>query len=178
MPRDTIDASSVDAVAAVHEVTGPGADHVFEVVGRPALVRQAFDMAAPGRTAYVVGIQSDDAELTLPVTGFRRGKKVVGVFMGDTDPASTSRVRRALAVGQLDLGGLISHTFRSKRSTRLRHDAVGESPAPSSSSKEDLSTNDVVPMNALGAAQRVAEAAIRHDRTAACIAVATRREPI
>jgi len=108
---DTIDASSTDAVAAVRELTGFGADHVFEVVGRPALVRQAFDMAAPGRTAYVVGIQSDDAELSLPVTGFRRGKKVVGVFMGDTDPrVDIPRYADLWRSGQLDLGGLISHT--------------------------------------------------------------------
>jgi S-(hydroxymethyl)glutathione dehydrogenase/alcohol dehydrogenase len=109
---ETIDASSCDATAAVRDITGAGADHAFEVVGRPALVRQAFDMAAPGRTAYVLGIQSDDAELTLPVTGFRRGKKVVGVFMGDTDPrADIPRYAELWRSGALDLGGLVSHTL-------------------------------------------------------------------
>jgi S-(hydroxymethyl)glutathione dehydrogenase/alcohol dehydrogenase len=109
---ETIDASSSDATAAVREITGAGADHAFEVVGRPALVRQAFDMVAPGRTAYVLGIQSDDAELTLPVTGFRRGKKVVGVFMGDTDPrADIPRYAELWRSGALDLGGLVSHTL-------------------------------------------------------------------
>ncbi len=109
---DTIDASSVDAVRTVHEMTGPGADHAFEVVGRPALVRQAFDMVAPGRTAYVLGIQSDDSELTLPVTGFRRGKKVVGVFMGDTDPrVDIPRYAALWRSGRLDLSGMVSHTL-------------------------------------------------------------------
>jgi S-(hydroxymethyl)glutathione dehydrogenase/alcohol dehydrogenase len=109
---DTIDASSVDAVGAVRELTDSGADHVFEVVGRPSLVRQAFEMAAPGRTAYVLGIQSDDAELTLPVTGFRRGKKVVGVFMGDTDPrVDIPRYADLWRSGQLDLGAMVSHTL-------------------------------------------------------------------
>jgi S-(hydroxymethyl)glutathione dehydrogenase/alcohol dehydrogenase len=109
---DAIDASSVDAVEAVREITGTGADHVFEVVGRPALVRQAFEMAAPGRTAYVVGIQSDSAELTLPVTGFRRGKKVVGVFMGDTDPrADIPKYAELWRSGQLDLTSMVSHTL-------------------------------------------------------------------
>ena len=108
----TIDASSVDAVEAVRQITGAGADHAFEVVGRPALVRQAFDMVAPGRTAYIVGIQSDDAELTLPVTGFRRGKKVVGVFMGDTDPRiDIPRYAELWRSGRLDLSGMVSHTL-------------------------------------------------------------------
>jgi S-(hydroxymethyl)glutathione dehydrogenase/alcohol dehydrogenase len=109
---DTIDASSVDPVAAVREITNGGADHVFEVVGRPALVRQAFEMAAPGRSAYLVGIQSDDAELALPVTGFRRGKKMIGVFMGDTDPRVDIPLYADLwRSGQLDLSGMVSHTI-------------------------------------------------------------------
>lgn len=107
-----VDASTVDPIAAVRQITGPGADHVFEVVGRPALVRQAFEMAAPGRAAYLVGIQSDDAELTLPVTGFRRGKRMVGVFMGDTNPRDDiPRYADLWRSGHLDLSGMISHTL-------------------------------------------------------------------
>ena len=69
-------------------------------------------MVAPGRTAYVLGIQSDDAELTLPVTGFRRGKKVVGVFMGDTDPrVDIPRYIELWRSGRLDLSGMVSHTL-------------------------------------------------------------------
>ena len=109
---DTIDASSANTITAVREITGPGADHVFEVVGRPALVRQAFEMTAPGRSAYLVGIQADDAELTLPVTGFRRGKKMIGVFMGGTDPRiDIPRYADLWRSGQLDLSGMISHTL-------------------------------------------------------------------
>lgn len=109
----TVDASSTDVIASVLEITGPGADHVFEVVGRESLVRQAFEMAAPGRAAYLVGIQSDDAELTLPVTGFRRGKKMVGVFMGNTNPRhDIPRYADLWRSGQLDLRGMISHTLQ------------------------------------------------------------------
>ena len=69
-------------------------------------------MAAPGRSAYLVGIQSDDAELTLPVTGFRRGKKMIGVFMGDTNPRDDiPRYAELWRSGELDLGGMISHTL-------------------------------------------------------------------
>jgi S-(hydroxymethyl)glutathione dehydrogenase / alcohol dehydrogenase len=109
---DVVDASATDSVQAVLDITGTGADHVFEVVGRPALVRMAFEMAAPGRNAYVLGIQSDDAEMTLPVLGFRRGKKVVGVFMGDTNPRlDIPRYIELWRSGQLDLTGMVSHTL-------------------------------------------------------------------
>jgi S-(hydroxymethyl)glutathione dehydrogenase/alcohol dehydrogenase len=107
---DVVDASAVDAVLAVRDLTSGGVDHAFEVVGRPALVRQAFDMAAPGRNAYVVGIQADDAELTLPATGFRRGKRVIGVFMGDTDPRrDIPRYVDLWRNGQLNLEAMVSH---------------------------------------------------------------------
>jgi S-(hydroxymethyl)glutathione dehydrogenase / alcohol dehydrogenase len=109
---DIVDASATDAVQAVRDITGTGADHVFEVVGRPALVRMAFEMAAPGRNAYVLGIQSDDAEMTVPVLGFRRGKKLVGVFMGDTNPRlDIPRYVDLWRSGQLDLTGMVSHTL-------------------------------------------------------------------
>lgn len=113
---DTIDASALDAVAATQELSGGGVDHAFEVVGRPALVRQAFDMAAPGRCAYVVGVQADDAEITVPVIGMRRGKKLIGVFMGDTNPATDiPRYVDLWRTGQLDLSGMISHHLPLER---------------------------------------------------------------
>ena len=109
---EAVDASATDAVQAVRDITADGADHVFEVVGRAALVGQAFDMTSPGRTTYVLGIQSDDAELTLPVTGFRRGKRIVGVFMGDTVPrVDIPRYVELWRDGRLDLSGMVSHTL-------------------------------------------------------------------
>ena len=83
---ETIDASQDDAVAAVRALTGEGVDHAFEVIGRPDTARQAFEMAAPGRRAYIVGVFSDDTELQLPALPLRRGKSLVGVFMGATRP--------------------------------------------------------------------------------------------
>ena len=69
-------------------------------------------MAAPGRAAYLVGIQSDDAELTLPVTGFRRGKKDGRRVHGRHQPApNIPRYAELWRSGQLDLSGMISHTL-------------------------------------------------------------------
>ena len=46
------------------------------------------------------------------MTGFRRGKKVIGVFMGDTDPrVDIPRYADLWRSGQLDLSAMISHTL-------------------------------------------------------------------
>ncbi len=95
---DAVDASQDDAVEAVRALVGEGVDHAFEVIGRPDTARQAFEMAAPGRRAYIVGVFPDDAELQIPALSLRRGKSLVGVFMGATRPTRRHpSVRRAVA---------------------------------------------------------------------------------
>ena len=97
-----------DGVDSAFEVDG--VDHAFEVVGRPSTVRQAFALAAPGRRAYALGVQADDAEVTLPAVGLRRGRSVTGVFMGDTVPArDIPRYVELWERGELDLASLVSH---------------------------------------------------------------------
>jgi S-(hydroxymethyl)glutathione dehydrogenase / alcohol dehydrogenase len=106
---DTIDASQDDAVAAVLALTGEGVDHAFEVIGRPETARQAFEMAAPGRRAYIVGVFADDAELQLPALPLRRGKSLVGVFMGATRPrVDIPRYIELWQRGMLDLESMVS----------------------------------------------------------------------
>jgi S-(hydroxymethyl)glutathione dehydrogenase/alcohol dehydrogenase len=110
---DLVDASDVDTVEAVRALTGGvGVDHAFEVVGRPATVALAMDMAASGRTAYVVGVMSDDAELTVPATHFRRGKSLRGVFMGGGQPkVDIPRYVELWRRGLLDLESMVSRTL-------------------------------------------------------------------
>jgi S-(hydroxymethyl)glutathione dehydrogenase / alcohol dehydrogenase len=106
---DTIDASAGDAVAALQELVGVGVHHAFEVVGREATVQQAFDMAAPGHNAYLVGIFPDNGTVTLPTTAFRRGKSMVGVFMGSTQPLiDIPRYIDMLVARDLDLESMVS----------------------------------------------------------------------
>src|SRR5262249_41591347 len=53
---ETIDASAVDAVAAVRELTGGrGADHAIEVVGTPATILTAYGAARRAGTVTIVG---------------------------------------------------------------------------------------------------------------------------
>ena len=110
---DVVDASQGDPVAQVRELTGgEGVDHAFEVVGRESTVQQAFEMAAFGRRAYALGIHADDAPVTIPTVGLRRGKSLVGVFMGDTQPRlDIPRYAGYWADGKLDLESMVSHTL-------------------------------------------------------------------
>jgi S-(hydroxymethyl)glutathione dehydrogenase/alcohol dehydrogenase len=107
---DVIDASAVDPVAAV--VALGGVDHAFEVIGRQATVAQALAVAKNGGAAYVVGVLSDDATLTVPALDFRRGKRLVGVFMGATEPRrDIPRYIQLWRDGQLDLETLVSQVL-------------------------------------------------------------------
>ena len=72
-----------DAVAAVHDLTGGGADFVFECIGLVATVQQSVAMTGRGGTAVLVGVVPmtemvplSAADLTL------QEKKVTGSYMG------------------------------------------------------------------------------------------------
>jgi len=80
---DCVDASDGDAVAAVHDLTGGGADFVFECIGLVATVQQSVAMTGRGGTAVLVGVVPmtemvplSAADLTL------QEKKVTGSYMG------------------------------------------------------------------------------------------------
>ncbi|HEX4981857.1 MAG TPA: Zn-dependent alcohol dehydrogenase [Ilumatobacteraceae bacterium] len=109
---DLVDASAVDPVEAVRGLIGVGVDHAFEVVGRPATVALAMDMAAAGKTAYVVGVMSDDAQVTIAATNLRRGKSLRGVFMGGGQPkVDIPRYVELWSRGLLDLESMVSRTL-------------------------------------------------------------------
>ena len=80
---DCVDASDGDAVAAVHDLTGGGADFVFECIGLVSTVQQSVAMTGRGGTAVLVGVVPmtemvplSAADLTL------QEKKVTGSYMG------------------------------------------------------------------------------------------------
>lgn len=109
---DLINSAADDAIAIVREITGGGVDHAFEVVGRESTVQQAFDLASPGRHAYALGIHPDDGRVTIATNGLRRGKSLVGVFMGDADPrVDIPRYVDLWATGQLGLESMVSHVL-------------------------------------------------------------------
>jgi S-(hydroxymethyl)glutathione dehydrogenase/alcohol dehydrogenase len=106
---DLVDASQTDAVTEVQRLSGGGVDHAFEVIGRPATAEQALAMCANGRTAYVVGVMSDDAAFTVKAESMKRGKSLRGVQMGSTRPrVDIPRYVEMWRRGQLDLESMVS----------------------------------------------------------------------
>ena len=93
---------------AVREVAGT-IDHAFEAVGRPATMELAVELAAPGRAAYAVGILPEGSSVSLPAKALRRGKRLVGVFMGSTRPQrDIPRYVELWERGELDLASMVS----------------------------------------------------------------------
>lgn len=81
---DTVDAGSVDPVAAVLDLTGGGVDHAFEVVGRPATIEQAFAMLRTQGTATVVGVARVNDRASIPPIELLREKRLQGTNMGSS----------------------------------------------------------------------------------------------
>ena len=126
---DVIDASLVDAVAAVRELTPndgfdavggavAGADFVFDCVGAPATTTSAIEMARnaqfgrrPGGTAVIVGVPQAPLELhtaTLLVTE----KHIIGSLGGSSVPErDVPRLLDWYRAGRLDLDGLVSARY-------------------------------------------------------------------
>jgi S-(hydroxymethyl)glutathione dehydrogenase/alcohol dehydrogenase len=79
---DIIDASSVDPVAAVQELTGGGVDYTFEAIGLKATAEQAFNMLGKGGTATVIGMVPIGQRLEIDATQLISGKRLQGSNMG------------------------------------------------------------------------------------------------
>lgn len=80
-----VDAQAGDAVAAVRELTGGGADHAFEVVGVAKTAAQATKMAAKGGSVYLVGQPTPQVEYAFNAFDLvTSAKSVQGVLMGAT----------------------------------------------------------------------------------------------
>jgi S-(hydroxymethyl)glutathione dehydrogenase/alcohol dehydrogenase len=78
-----VDATSSDPVAAVHDLTGGGADFVFECIGLVRTVEQAVAMTGRGGTTVLVGIVPLGQTVSLsPTDLIWQEKKITGSYMG------------------------------------------------------------------------------------------------
>lgn len=84
----TIDASHVDVVAAVQELTeGFGTDVVIDAVGRPETWKQAFYARDLAGTVVLVGVPSPDMRLDMPLLDlFSHGGALKSSWYGDCLP--------------------------------------------------------------------------------------------
>jgi len=106
----TLDARSVDPVAAVQELTGGlGAEYAFEAIGSPSAAAQAFDMVRAGGTAVVVGMMPQGSKLEVDGASFLSEKKLIGCMYGSTRfREHMPKLVDLFLKGRLDLSGLVS----------------------------------------------------------------------
>ncbi len=109
---DTVDASAVDPVLAVRELTGGvGVDHAIEVVGIEATIEQAFAMLDTRGTATVVGVARPDMRVRIPAVELLLEKRLQGTKMGSTRPRLDIPLYCQLYLdGRLMLDELLSET--------------------------------------------------------------------
>ena len=80
---DCIDSSENDAVAAVHDLTGGGADFVFECIGLVPTVQQAIAMTGRGGTSVLVGVVPMSEMVPISASDLTlQEKNVTGSYMG------------------------------------------------------------------------------------------------
>jgi S-(hydroxymethyl)mycothiol dehydrogenase len=116
---DTVDASQVDAVAAVRELTGgDGVDFAFEATGVPDVVAQALAMLDYAGTAVAIGVPPIPSTVTLDWNGSDRSaypRKTSLLITDGGDPIPSEdfpEMARWALDGTLDLDGMISRELR------------------------------------------------------------------
>ena len=106
---DTINASNVDAVAAVKELTGGGVPYSFEAIGSKATAEQSFAMLRPGGVATIIGMIPFGTKIELHGADFLRDRKIQGTSMGGNRfRVDMPRLLSLWQQGKLKLDHLIS----------------------------------------------------------------------
>jgi S-(hydroxymethyl)glutathione dehydrogenase / alcohol dehydrogenase len=107
----TVNATIDDAVARVVELTGGGADFVFEAIGNAATVQQGLAMAGTGGVLTVVGIMDFGSSFTVTGTDLVMGKRIQQSLMGSNRfVADIPRLVDHYLGGRLDLDRLVNDT--------------------------------------------------------------------
>lgn len=116
---DVVDASAVDAVAAVRERTGgDGVDVAFEATGVPEVVSQAVAMLAYAGTAVAIGVPPVPADVVLAWSGndhaaYPKKASLLITDGGDPIPAEDFPEMALWALdGRLDLEGMVTRELR------------------------------------------------------------------
>jgi len=100
------------ARATVKEVTGAGADHVFEAVGKPVTARLAFDLGRTGGTTVVVGMAALADVFEVPMFQLvSQERRILGSWYGSSDiRRDVPRMIGFAEDGVLELDGLVTST--------------------------------------------------------------------
>ncbi|QEA27424.1 Zn-dependent alcohol dehydrogenase [Microbacterium sp. CBA3102] len=105
-----VNSTEVDPVAAVHEITGNGADAVFDFVGTKTVAEQGLEMAAPGGGLYLIGVIDPTSHIDVHQVGLIGSqKRIQGVYMGSTTAKRDIPMYAKLYLeGRFELDSLLS----------------------------------------------------------------------
>lgn len=108
---DTVNASEVDPVEAVRELTGGGVHHAFEMIGFPATSLQALRMTRTGGHTYLIGLHRPGSVLEIDVMAdvIQPQRSLHGLYMGSSAPRrDVPRYVDQYLAGQLNLDALVA----------------------------------------------------------------------
>jgi S-(hydroxymethyl)glutathione dehydrogenase/alcohol dehydrogenase len=110
---DTLNASNIDPVKAIREMTGGGVHYSFEALGSKATAEQAFGMLRAGGTATIIGMVPFGVKIELHGFDFLRDRKIQGTAMGGNRfRVDMPRLLSLWKQGRLKLDHLISGRIR------------------------------------------------------------------
>jgi S-(hydroxymethyl)glutathione dehydrogenase/alcohol dehydrogenase len=106
---DVINASNVDPVEAIKEMTGGGVEYSFEAVGLKTTAEQSFQCLRAGGTATIIGMVPFGMKIELHGYDFLRERKIQGSSMGSNRfRFDMPKLLNAWKKGELKLDHLIS----------------------------------------------------------------------
>ncbi|AWK09713.1 Zn-dependent alcohol dehydrogenase [Streptomyces spongiicola] len=109
---------------AVREVLPQGAQHVFECVGRPGLVRRAIDLLDRHGQAVLLGVPAPAAEATFLPASMFLDKAVLGCRYGSSRPQhDIALYARLYEEGRLLLDELVTRTYPVEDFAKAADDA-------------------------------------------------------
>lgn len=83
----TVDINETDPVAAIKEITGGGADYVFESVGSEQILCQAYQATRRGGTTVTMGLPHPSKQFSIPAVSLVAEERTVkGSYMGSAVP--------------------------------------------------------------------------------------------
>jgi len=106
---DVVNASEIDPVQAVKELTSGGVEYSFECIGLKVTTEQAYAMLAPAGLTTVVGVFARGETVELPGLQFLKEKKIQGTVLGSSIMGvDIARLVDLYLKGDLKLDQLIS----------------------------------------------------------------------
>ncbi|MBO8142214.1 MAG: zinc-binding dehydrogenase [Firmicutes bacterium] len=106
-----VNAGETDAVDAVRDLTGGGADYAIEAAGNAEVLAQAYRSTRRGGTTVTIGLPHPDAVLSIPaVTATAEERVLRGSYMGSAVPRrDLPRFLRLYQAGRLPVDKLVTH---------------------------------------------------------------------